>query len=67
MAEEPMLLTAQQVSERTGIGVTKVGDMIRKGELPSISIGRLRRVPTRLLEKWIEDQIEGQGQNGRSN
>ncbi|MGI8815059.1 MAG: helix-turn-helix domain-containing protein [Pseudonocardia sp.] len=40
-----LLLTAEEAGEMLHIGRTKVFDLIRAGELESIKIGRLRRIP----------------------
>lgn len=42
---ERVLLTAEEVAESLKIGRCKVYDLIRTGELQSIKIGRLRRIP----------------------
>lgn len=41
------------------IGRSKVYEMIARGELPVIRIGRVVRVPRRELERWIEDKNSG--------
>ena len=42
---ERVLLTAEEVAESLGVGRCKVYDLLRSGELASIKIGRLRRIP----------------------
>jgi excisionase family DNA binding protein len=42
---ERVLLTAEEAAESLKIGRCKVYDLIRSGELESIKIGRLRRIP----------------------
>ena len=42
---ERVLLTAEEAAESLRIGRCKVYDLIRSGELESIKIGRLRRIP----------------------
>lgn len=42
---ERMLLTAEEAAESLKVGRCKVYDLIRTGELASIKIGRLRRIP----------------------
>ncbi|HVL83209.1 MAG TPA: helix-turn-helix domain-containing protein [Pseudonocardia sp.] len=44
-ATTPLLLTAEEAAELLHIGRSKVYDLIRNGDLRSIKIGRLRRVP----------------------
>jgi len=40
-----LLLTAEEAAQLLHIGRSKVYDLIRNGDLRSIKIGRLRRVP----------------------
>jgi excisionase family DNA binding protein len=42
---EQLLLTAEQAAEMLNIGRCKVYDLLRTGELESVKIGRLRRIP----------------------
>jgi excisionase family DNA binding protein len=42
---ERVLLTVEEAAERLGIGRTSMFKLIRTGEIESVRIGRLRRVP----------------------
>jgi len=42
---ERVLLTPEEAAESLKIGRCKVYDLIRNGDLESIKIGRLRRIP----------------------
>lgn len=50
---EPLLLTPEQAAERLGIGRTKTYELIRAGELESVKVGRLRRVPVDALAAYV--------------
>ncbi len=56
---ERLLLTAEEAAELLNVGRCKVYDLMRTGELESIKIGRLRRIPVdnirRFADKLIED------------
>jgi excisionase family DNA binding protein len=54
---EPMLLRVEEVARALSIGRSKVYELIACGELPSITIGSARRVPTEALQKWIAEHI----------
>jgi len=55
MQETPLLLlTPEQAAERLGIGRSKVYELIGTGELESVKIGRLRRVPVDALTAFVE-------------
>ena len=51
------LLDPQQVGQRLQIGKTKVYELIRTGELQSVQIGKLRRVPVSVLDAFIEQKM----------
>ena len=53
---EPLLLTPEQAFELIAIGRSHGFKLIASGELPSIKIGRLRRISRAELEKWVEKQ-----------
>ncbi|MBP8535270.1 helix-turn-helix domain-containing protein [Streptomyces sp. MK37H] len=55
MADE--LLTVPEVMARLKIGRSTVYDLIRSRRLPSITIGRARRVPASALRDFIDHQI----------
>lgn len=55
MAEQQQLLTVEQVAERSQVGRTKVYALIRDGEIKSVKIGRLRRVPVSAVDEWISN------------
>lgn len=52
----PLLLTPEEAFAMIGVGRSHGFKLIASGELPSIKIGRLRRVPIAALEQWIEAQ-----------
>jgi excisionase family DNA binding protein len=52
-AEHKLLLTIPEVAQRLGMGRTFVYELIMKGEIPSIKLGRARRVPARALEEFV--------------
>jgi excisionase family DNA binding protein len=47
-----VLLTAEEATERLGIGRTLMFRLIRTGEIESIQIHRLRRVPTSAIDDY---------------
>jgi len=57
--QESLLLRAEEVARLLGIGRTKVYELIGRGELPVVRIGRLVRVPRAELEQWIRDRVVG--------
>ncbi len=56
----PLLLTPEEAFALIGVGRSHGFKLLSSGEIPSIKIGRLRRVPRTAIEQWIEDQTNSQ-------
>lgn len=54
--EQPVLLRANQVAQILALGRSKVFELLATQQIPSISIGRSRRVLREDLMAWIEKQ-----------
>lgn len=54
---DPLLVAPEEVGEMIRAGRGQVYKMIKSGELPSIKIGRLRRIPVAEVKKWIDRQV----------
>jgi excisionase family DNA binding protein len=54
--EQPVLLTVEQVCRIINLGRSKTYELIAANLIPSISIGRSRRVLRDDLMAWIEKQ-----------
>jgi excisionase family DNA binding protein len=52
-AMEKLLLRPQECAQALGLGRSKVYELIANGELPSITIGRSRRIPLDALREWV--------------
>lgn len=52
--EEDRLLKVSEVIRRLGLSRSAVWDLIARGELASLTIGRARRVRLSALEQFIE-------------
>ncbi len=59
MTNERLLLTVEEAAKRLGIGRTLAWQLVRDGQLPSVRLGRLVRVPVRGLEDWLKRRIRG--------
>lgn len=53
------LLHVEEVQAMLGIGRTTVYEMIRRGDLPALRVGRLVRVPRSRLDEWITRNTTG--------
>ncbi|MFI9033657.1 helix-turn-helix domain-containing protein [Streptomyces sp. NPDC053726] len=52
------LLTVPQVMARLQLGRSAVYDLLRTGQLASITLGRARRIPTHALVDFIRTRLE---------
>jgi excisionase family DNA binding protein len=57
MAESESLLTPKDVARRLAIGRTTVFLLLRSGQLPSVKIGRARRIPAAAVDDFIKRQL----------
>ena len=48
--------TLKEMQQLLGIGRTKAYELVAKGELPAVRIGRCIRVNCKELEDWLRDQ-----------
>ncbi len=58
-AHEKLLLTVPEAIELTGYGRTFFLKLVLNGTIPSLKLGRTRRIPRAALERWVEKQAEG--------
>ncbi|CAL9424577.1 hypothetical protein SUDANB58_01921 [Streptomyces sp. enrichment culture] len=54
----PELLTVPEVMERLRLGRSTVYDLIRSRRLPSITVGRCRRIPAWAVRDFINNELE---------
>ncbi|MDH6434813.1 excisionase family DNA binding protein [Streptomyces sp. SAI-144] len=52
------LLTVPQVMARLQLSRSAVYDLLRSGQLASITLGRARRIPTHALTDFIRTRLE---------
>lgn len=50
----PLLHTVESAAERLAVGRTKVFKLMEAGELESVKVGRLRRIPEVALVEYVE-------------
>ena len=52
------LLIVPDVMARLRVGRSTVYDLIRSRRLPSITIGRLRRIPAHAVREYVTSELE---------
>ena len=61
MQDQPYLFTVPEAARHLGLKRSKVYDMAKRGEIPTIRFGRYVRIPRQALEKWVDAQIRRKG------
>jgi excisionase family DNA binding protein len=59
---ERILLKPTEAAEVIGLGRSKTYELISKGLIPSVRIGKSVRVPVAALRNWVEQQLREQQQ-----
>ena len=57
---ERVLLTVEEAAEQLGVGRTTAYALVRSGELDSVQIGRLRRIPKDAINDYAARLIQYQ-------
>ena len=55
--QEKLLLTIPEAADRLGVGRSHLYELLRRGEIVSVRLGRSRRVPVTALEDFAEAKI----------
>lgn len=55
---EKLLLRPREAAEVLGLCRSKVYELIASGTIPSITIGKSRRIPLDALREWVRAQAE---------
>jgi excisionase family DNA binding protein len=50
-----LLLRVEEAAVRLGIARTKMYQLVRTGEVESVRLGRLRRIPVACLDEYVDD------------
>lgn len=59
-----LLLTVEEAAQRLNIGRTTMYSLVSTGAIESVTIGRLRRVPSESLEKYVSSlRTSGQSES----
>lgn len=55
-----LALTIKDVQSELSLSRSRICELIRSGELPSIKIGRSRRIPRKAIEEFLDRLLEEQ-------
>ncbi len=57
--DQPLLLRIREVCELTALGRSTVyGLLDRPGGLPTLRVGRARRIPAAAVHEWIKHRVD---------
>ncbi|MFG3700350.1 helix-turn-helix domain-containing protein [Micromonospora sp. NPDC047620] len=56
-ADNRIVLTIEDAAERLGIGRTTMYALIKAGQIRTVTIGRLRRVPAFCLDEYVRNLL----------
>lgn len=59
MKKAKLCLSAAEVSERTGLSVSTIRTLTRRGEIPHIKVGRRILYPLTRIEDWLAQNTIG--------
>lgn len=54
VARDKLLLTVEETADALGIGRSHLFKILASGEIASVKVGRLRRVPRAELERYVD-------------
>ena len=58
-----LLLKVEEAAQLTGLGRSKLYEILASGQLRSITVGRARRIPADALREWIAEQLAATATN----
>src|SRR5689334_14693068 len=59
--DDRLLLRLPEVEARLGLGRGAVYELVQRGDLPVVRVGRVVRAPVGALQYWVERQAEDHG------
>ncbi|MEW2377523.1 helix-turn-helix domain-containing protein [Micromonospora sp. NPDC047812] len=57
-ADNRIVLTIEEAAQRLGIGRTSMYALIKSGDIRTVTIGRLRRVPVQCLNEYVSNLLD---------
>lgn len=56
-ADDRIVLTIEEAAQRLGVGRTTMYGLVKNGEVRTVTIGRLRRVPLACLTEYVDNLL----------
>ena len=58
MNDGRLLLTVDEAAQRLSVGRSYLYDLVMRGTIESIKLGRSRRIPVAALERFVQEKLE---------
>lgn len=56
--ENPLTVTPDRAADMLGLAASVVRQMLYRGEIPALKVGRRWLIPVKALESWVEEQTK---------
>lgn len=63
MPVDRILYRPVEAAEAIGVSRSRIYELVNSGEIPSIKVGNVTRIPVDKLHEWVEQRTAG-GANG---
>jgi excisionase family DNA binding protein len=60
MPVDKLLYSVPETAEALNQSRSRTYEQIASGEIPSIKVGKLRRVPVDALKAWVKERLDGE-------
>ena len=57
---DELLLSVEEAARRISCGRSHLYELLRRGEIQSVRLGRSRRIPLEALVRFVADRIEAE-------
>lgn len=58
VTDNPITVTPDRAADMLGLAASVVRQMLYRGELPALKVGRRWLIPVKALENWVEGQTK---------
>lgn len=55
---DPLLVSVEDAARALGIGKTLAYELVARGELPRVKVGRRTLIPAQALSEWVDAQAK---------
>ena len=63
---ERVLLRMDEAANAIAVSRSHLGRLVARGEIPTVRVGRSRRVPADELQRWVRERVTEQAQQAQT-